>query len=180
MFLENIVPPIPSELIMPLAGYRSAQGQMSIIVVILAGTFGSILGILPWYWLGRAVGKNRIIRLALRHGRWLTVTPREIDAAADQLERHGAAAVLWGRLVPTVRTLISIPAGIIEMPFLVFVGYSAIGSLLGTAGLALGGYALGQAYDTISGFVDPVATAVLVGIVVFYVYRVVTFDPKRT
>ncbi|MEX0922432.1 MAG: DedA family protein [Rhodovibrionaceae bacterium] len=179
MFLENLFPPIPSELIMPLAGYRAAQGDMPIVLVILAGSLGSLLGVLPWYFAGRLLGKTRLQGFAARHGRWLTLSPRTIERADRWFRRHGSLAVLFGRLVPTVRTLISVPAGIAEMPLVKFLVFSAVGTGLWTTALALAGYRLGAAYDSVSGYVEPLSNAVLLLILVIYLYRVVTFDPGR-
>jgi len=145
MFLENIFPPIPSELIMPLAGYWSTQGDISIVIVIVAGGIGSLLGVIPWYYAGRALGKERLKRFSEHHGRWLTLSPADIESADRWFREKGPLAVLFGRLVPTVRTLISVPAGIAQMPFAKFLIYSAIGSGIWTTALAMAGYLLGQA-----------------------------------
>ncbi|KAB0680803.1 DedA family protein [Aureimonas leprariae] len=177
MFLENIFPPIPSELIMPLAGYQAALGEMSIVVVIAAGLVGSVLGIIPWYWLGYAIGEKRIVALAARYGRWLTMTPEDVEAADRWFLRKGWWAVFFGRLVPTVRTLISVPAGLARMPFGLFLLLSAVGSLIWTAGLALAGYLMGQQYEAIESYVGPVSNAVVIAAVGIYVWRVVTFKP---
>ncbi|WP_313606156.1 DedA family protein [Rhizobium sp.] len=180
MFLENVFPPIPSELIMPLAGYLAARGDMNIFVVIGAGTVGSLLGTLPWYYLGRRLGHHGVRRLAEEHGRWLTMSPSDVDAASDRFKRHGNWSVMLGRLIPTVRTLISVPAGVANMPLGQFLLVSSIGTLLWTAALALAGYLLGQAYSTIQDYVDPVSTAVLIILIGYYIYRVVTFKKERT
>lgn len=180
MFLENVFPPIPSELIMPLAGYLATRGDMNILVVIGAGTVGSLLGTLPWYYLGRRLGHDGVRRLAENHGRWLTMSPSDVDAASDRFKRHGNWSVMLGRLIPTVRTLISVPAGVANMPLGQFLLFSSIGTLLWTAALALAGYLLGQAYSTIQDYVDPVSTAVLVILIGYYIYRVVTFKKERT
>lgn len=175
MFLENIFPPIPSELIMPLAGYLSTRGDMSIVAVIAAGSTGSLLGIIPWYVLGRMLGEKKLKSFAARHGRWLTMSPDDIEQAGDRFRRHGQVSVLIGRLIPTVRTLISVPAGIARMPFWQFLAYSAVGSVIWTSALALAGFGLGQAYETVKDYVNPVATAVLVLMILAYGYRVATF-----
>ncbi|MRX51314.1 DedA family protein [Paracoccus sp. S-4012] len=179
MFLENVFPPIPSELIMPLAGFNAAQGTMSLPVVILAGTAGSLAGATLWYLLGRAVGAERIRRLAARHGRWLTVSPGDVDRASAWFDRHGGKAVFFGRLVPAVRTLISIPAGLAGMPLGRFLGWSALGSLLWTTFLAIAGYMLEGAYARVERWVDPVSTFVVIAVVVIYVWRVITWKPHR-
>jgi membrane protein YqaA with SNARE-associated domain len=111
MLAENVFPPIPSELIMPLAGFAAAQGELGMAGVVAAGTAGALAGALLWYGLGRWVGLERLKRWAAEHGRWLTVSPDDLDRAAAWFGRHGGAAVLVGRLVPAVRTLISVPAG---------------------------------------------------------------------
>ncbi|MGF9566112.1 DedA family protein [Neorhizobium sp. BT27B] len=179
MFLENVFPPIPSELIMPLAGYLATRGDMNIFVVIAAGTIGSMLGILPWYFLGRRLGHEGVRKFASRHGRWLTMTASDVDAAADRFKRHGAVSVLVGRLIPTVRTLISVPAGVANMPIAQFLALSFVGTLVWTAALAVAGYVLGQAYSTVADYVDPVSTGVLVVLVAIYIYRVVTYKEER-
>ena len=179
MFMENIFPPIPSELIMPLAGYLATQGGMNILSVIAAGTMGSLLGTLPWYYLGRRLGHDGVRRLASKHGRWLTMSPSDVDAASERFKRHGKASVLVGRLIPTVRTLISVPAGVANMPLGSFLLFSAVGTLVWTAALALAGFLLGQAYDIIEKYVDPVSTTVLVILVAIYIYRVATYEEDR-
>lgn len=179
MFLENIFPPIPSEVIMPLAGYKAATGEMSIVTVILAGTIGSLAGIVPWYYLGYAFGEKRVIWLAERYGRWITMTPEDVEAADRWFRRYGYWAVSFGRLIPTVRTLISVPAGLSRMPFATFFAISAVGTLVWTAGLALAGYILGQNFSSIEGFVGPASNTVVIVAVLIYLYRVVTFKPTR-
>jgi len=179
MFLENIFPPIPSELIMPLAGYLATQGEMNILWVIASGTMGSLLGTLPWYYLGRRLGHDGVRRLASTHGRWLTMSPSDVDAASERFKRHGKASVLVGRLIPTVRTLISVPAGVANMPLGSFLLFSAVGTLVWTAALALAGFLLAQAYDIIERYVDPVSTTVLVILVAIYIYRVATYKEDR-
>jgi membrane protein DedA with SNARE-associated domain len=175
MFLENVFPPIPSELIMPLAGFTAARGQASLVVVILAGSVGSLAGALLWYGIGRWLGLDRLKGLAARHGRWLTLSPDEIDGAQRFFERHGGKAVLLGRLVPGVRTLISVPAGIVRMPLGTFLIWSALGTLAWTAALAGAGYLLESRYDVVAGWIGPVSNVILCAAVLWYLYRVVTF-----
>lgn len=179
MFAENVFPPIPSELIMPLAGFNAAQGRMGLITVILAGTIGSVAGATLWYYLGRAVGPERVRRLAARHGRWLTITPAEVDRAQAWFDRHGAAAVLLCRLVPAVRTLISIPAGLAQMPLGTFLLWTSIGSLGWTSFLAIAGWMLEGAYSRVEDWVNPVSSVVVVGLIAIYIWRVVTWDRRH-
>lgn len=178
MLLENLFPPIPSELIMPLAGYSAAQGKANIVMVILAGTVGSLAGGFFWYGLGRWIGEDRLKRLADRYGRWLTVSREDIDKADHWFDAYGHFAVLFGRLIPTVRTLISIPAGLSEMPWRRFLFYSSIGTAAWTALLALLGYALGSQYERVNAWIDPISYVVVALIVAIYIWRVVTF--RRT
>ncbi|MBO0902354.1 DedA family protein [Jiella sonneratiae] len=178
MFLENVFPPIPSELIMPLAGYQSAKGEMSLFSVVASGTIGSLLGVVPWYYAGHALGERRMTRLAARHGRWLTLSPADVERANVWFRRRGATAVLFGRQLPTVRTLISVPAGIAHMPMPTFLLYSAIGSAVWTAMLTVVGYLLGQQYEVVGAYVGPVSNVVIVAIAAIYIYRVATYSPE--
>lgn len=179
MLAENVFPPIPSELIMPLAGFVAARGDLNIILVVLAGTAGSVVGALPWYYAGAIFGKDRLKRIASKHGRWMTLSPRDIDVASDWFARHGVAAVFFGRLIPAIRTLISVPAGIVNMPLLPFLAYSTIGSLIWTALLAASGYLLQAQYEQVEHYVDPVSKVVLLTVIAVYVYRFIRFKPHQ-
>lgn len=173
MLLENIFPPIPSELIMPLAGFVAARGELNFIAVILVGTAGSVVGALPWYYAGAKLGQDRMKRLADRWGHWLTLTPDDVDNASNWFERHGKAAVFFGRLIPAVRTLISVPAGIAGMSMTLFLIYSTLGSLIWTALLALAGYLLESQYQKVAHYLDPVSTGIVALMVGYYLYRLI-------
>lgn len=175
MLAENVFPPIPSELIMPLAGFNAARGEANLLLLVLAGTIGSLAGALVWFYLGRWLGKDRLKRIASRHGRWLTLSPRDIDEAERWFARHGAWAVFIGRLVPGVRTLISVPAGITGMPVPRFLAWTALGTAVWTALLAGAGYLLQSQYGLVSAWVNPTSNVIVGLIAVGYVYRVVTF-----
>ena len=175
MFAENVFPPIPSELIMPLAGFTAARGDLSLTGVILAGTVGSLLGALLWFYIGRWVGTERLKRWAVRYGRLLTMTPGDVEAADRWFDRHGGKAVMVGRLVPGVRTLISVPAGISGMSLGRLVAWSAIGTALWTAALTMAGYLLEGQYDKVVGWVNPVSNLIVGTLVLGYLYRVLTF-----
>jgi membrane protein DedA with SNARE-associated domain len=166
MLLENVFPPIPSELIMPLAGFTVAQGKMALMPAIAAGTVGSILGALPWYALGRWVGEVRIARWLGRHGRWLGLSPADVARSRRWFERWGTAAVFFGRLVPGIRTLISVPAGLEAMAIAPFLLYSTLGSALWVALLTGAGYLLGDRYELVAVYLGPVAKGVLGGLLV--------------
>jgi membrane protein DedA with SNARE-associated domain len=179
MFAENVFPPIPSELIMPLAGFSAARGERNLMIVIIAGSIGSLLGALLWYYIGKGVGAERLKRWASKHGRWLTLSPTEVDQACVWFNRHGGKAVFIGRLIPAVRTLISVPAGIAGMPLGAFLLYSSAGTLLWTALLAVAGYFLESQYDKVAGWMNPVSNVVIGLIVLGYLYRVVRFRRRE-
>lgn len=173
MFLENVFPPIPSELIMPLAGFTATQGKLSLVVVIIAGTLGSVLGALPLYYLGKVVGQERLVAWADKHGKWLALSGKDIAKSKEWFDKHGHKAVLLCRLVPGVRSLISIPAGIGQMNLAQFLLYSALGAGLWTAVLAFAGFKLGQNYDKVDQYLGPAAYVVLGAIAIAFVFRVV-------
>lgn len=174
MAAENIFPPIPSEIIMPFAGFVVSKGELNFAIVLLAGTAGSVAGALPWYFAGKWLGRERLERLAKNHGRWLTVSPEEIGKSVDAFNRHGKKAVLFGRLIPAVRTLISVPAGIVEMKLSIFLAYTTAGSLVWTGVLAWAGFLLEKNYTTVGKYIDPTSKAIVATIFLVYVYRVVT------
>lgn len=171
MALENIFPPIPSEMIMPFAGFVASKGELNVIGVLLAGTAGSVAGALPWYYAGKLLGRERLKRVAEKYGRWLTISPQEVDKSISTFEKHGRATVLMGRLIPAIRTLISVPAGIAEMPLLTFLGFTAAGSLIWSGVLVGAGFMLQKNYSEVAGYVDPAAKAIVAMIVIAYFYR---------
>ena len=166
MFLENLFPPIPSELIMPLAGFTVAKGQMNFQYADLAGVLGAILGALPWYYAGKLVGEERLAAIADRYGKWFGISGTDIDKANRWFYRHGNKAVLLGRLVPGIRTLISLPAGISQMRLAPFLVYSTIGTTIWTTLLTYAGYLLGEHYDRVDEYLAPVSKIVLGGLIV--------------
>jgi membrane protein DedA with SNARE-associated domain len=174
MLAENIFPPLPSELIMPLAGFVAAQGQLNPVLVVLAGTLGSVAGAVPWYYAGKWLGEERLCGFAARHGRWLTFDDKDLGKAIRWFELHGRIAVLIGRLVPTVRTLISVPAGMARMPLMPFLAYSTIGSLVWTAVLTAAGYLLKSEYQVVGRYVDAASKIVIGLIVLTYLWRLVS------
>jgi membrane protein DedA with SNARE-associated domain len=171
MFLENLFPPIPSEVVMPLAGFTAAQGELSIIGVVIAGVAGSILGALPWYFAGHWYGADRLKRFAGRHGQWLTISPQDIDRSSHWFAQHGRGAVLIGRLVPGVRTLISVPAGVCAMNLSPFLFYSTVGTSGWTSVLAGAGYLLQEQWDVVGAYVGPISKIVLGLVVLWFAVR---------
>jgi membrane protein DedA with SNARE-associated domain len=144
--LESVVPPIPSEIVLSMAGYLAAEGRVGLVLVLVAATVGSVLGALLLYGLGRWLGEERLRR-------WLDriplVDPSDLDKADRWFERHQRGAVLFGRCAPVVRSLVSIPAGANRMPLGQFLVFTAIGSGVWNAIFVLGGYLLGERYTDI-------------------------------
>lgn len=169
MFLENLFPPIPSELIMPLAGFTVGQGKMEFVPAVLAGIIGTILGALPWYFAGKTLGEARLKSWADRYGKWLTITGQDVEKSRAWFYRHGNQAVLWGRLVPGVRTLISIPAGLVQMPLANFLAYSTLGTAIWVSCLTYAGYILGDNYEQVDQYLGPVSKIVVAVIVISFV-----------
>lgn len=165
MFLENLFPPIPSELIMPLAGFTVAQGKMNFGLAVLAGTVGTMAGTYAWYYLGRLVNHQRLQIWTDRYGKWIRVTAKDIDRVNDWFNKYGSKAVFFGRMVPGIRTLISLPAGINNMPFTTFTIYSTIGTAIWTTALTAGGFFLGENYTSIEKYLAPISKLVLFGLI---------------
>ena len=140
ILLENLFPPIPSELLLPLAGSRVASGDFDYVPAVVAATIGSVVGALILYALGRIGGRP----LLLRHGRILRLDARRLDRADEWFDAHGPKLVLFGRLIPGVRSVVSVPAGLSEMPLGRFVGLTALGSAAWNAVLIGAGWALGS------------------------------------
>lgn len=161
MFLENLFPPIPSELIMPLAGFTASQGKMMLVPAIAAGVIGTVLGALPWFYLGKVLGENRIKQWIALYGAWIGISTKEIDRAQQWFYRHGSKAVFFGRFIPGVRTLISLPAGFSNMRLPQFLIYSTLGTLGWTTLLTMAGYYLGQNYTLVDEYLGPVSKIVL-------------------
>ncbi len=169
-FLENVFPPIPSELVIPLAGYVAAEGDLRIGLVILTATIGSLAGATMWYLLGRRIGEVRLRAWVERHGKWLTLTARDLDRAQVWFRRHGPAAVFLGRLMPGVRTFVSLPAGFTTMPLAPFLVYSALGTVMWTAALAYSGVVLQQNFTIVADYIN-VATNILLGLLAVMLAR---------
>jgi membrane protein DedA with SNARE-associated domain len=172
MFLENVFPPIPSELIVPLAGYMTRKGELTFVGIVIAGALGSLLGALLLYYVGRKLGLDRTKELARRRGRWLTISERDVERAKHWFDRHGTSAVFFCRLVPGIRSLISVPAGIGSMRMSTFVFLTTAGAAIWTAVLATVGYVLAQNFRKVEQYLDPVSWVIFGGIVVLYLARV--------
>jgi membrane protein DedA with SNARE-associated domain len=173
-FIENVFPPVPSELIIPLAGYLVSRGEHNFIGVVVAGTTGSVLGALPWYYAGVLLGEERLKRFADERGRWLTVSRRDLERAKRWFDQHGAFAVILCRLVPGLRSLISVPAGIVKMGLPAFLAFTALGAVVWTALLAYAGFVLGEKFGDIKNYLDPISYVVLALILILYGKRLLS------
>jgi membrane protein DedA with SNARE-associated domain len=172
MFLENLFPPIPSELIMPLAGFTVAQGKMNFFLAVLAGTVGTMLGTFAWYYLGRLVNYERLEKWTNLYGKWIGISAKDIDRVNNWFNKHGRKAVFFGRMVPGIRTLISLPAGINQMPITIFTIYSTIGTLIWTLALTGAGVLLGDNYTAIEHYLAPVSKLVIFSLIGLFGYSV--------
>ena len=171
MFLENIFPPIPSELIMPFAGYAAARGDINPIGAVIVGGTGSLLGALAWYGVGYWLGAARLKRAAQRHGRWLTISEADVDRAQRWFDRYGDFAVCIGRLIPAVRSVISVPAGIARLGLRRFLVWSGIGTIAWTSLLTGLGYLLGKRFTEVDAWLQPVSLSIIAIAVGGYLYR---------
>jgi len=174
MFLETIFPPIPSEVIMPVAGVAAAQGKLNFTLSVASGTAGAMLGNIVWYLAARALGHDRLRPIVKRYGKWLTLDWKDVERAHRWFDAHGIAFVFLGRLIPTVRSLVSIPAGLLDMRFRNFVIASTIGTAIWTAVLAGAGYKLQENFHDIGKVIGPVSNVVLGALVVVYLWRLLT------
>lgn len=179
MFLENLFPPIPSELIMPLAGFTATQGKLNVTFVIVAGTLGSLLGALLWYYVGKSFGEKRLKRWADRHGKWLTISGKDIEKSKKWFNKYGGAAVFFGRIIPGVRTFISVPAGLDNMQLVPFLFYSIIGSALWVSLLTLAGYFLGRNYQLVEKYLGPISSLIVISLIVGFAFWVIKRKSKK-
>lgn len=177
MFLETVFPPVPSEVIMTVAGVSAARGNMTFGGVVASGTVGAMLGNYLWFWLAIKFGSDRLHRFADRYGRWLTLSWQEIDRGQLLFKKHGSIIVLVARMLPTFRSLISIPAGVFGMSHRRFLVFSAIGTAGWSAALAGAGYLLGSQFEDVEKILGPLSTIVIGLIIVGYVWRLIRWKP---
>jgi membrane protein DedA with SNARE-associated domain len=148
VFLETVFPPIPSAFILPFAGFVSARTEQSLIISILAASFGSYLGTLPFYFLG-VWGEDFVNRFLRKYGKYMFIEEEEVDKAFEFFDKHGKGIVLTGRFIPMVRSVISFPAGVARMPFVQFTIYTLLGGIVWSTVLATSGYFLGEQWENI-------------------------------
>ncbi len=156
MFLENIIPPIPSEIIMPLGGFFVFQQKLNFYILIFCGLLGTIAGSLPWYYLGRLVNEKRLSNFLDKRGKYVGITSTDLAKSKLWFDKYGVSLVFWGRLIPGIRTLISVPAGMELMPLRKFLIWTSLGSLIWVGILTYAGYVFGENYPIIQTYLDQI------------------------
>ena len=170
MFLENIIPPIPSEIIMPLGGFFVYQQKLNFYILIFWGLLGTILGSLPWYYLGRLVNEKRLSNFFDNRGKYLGISSKDLFKSKIWFEKYGVSLVFWGRLVPGIRTLISVPAGIELMPVRKFLIWTTFGSFIWVALLTYAGFLFGENYPIIKTYLDQIKFFVKPILILLFLY----------
>ena len=175
MFLENIIPPIPSEIIMPLGGFFVYQGNLNFYILVIFGLIGTILGTLPWYYLGRFLNEKKLSNFIESKGKFLGISSKDLNKSKLWFDKYGVSLVFWGRLIPGIRTLISVPAGIELMPIKKFLVWTTLGSLIWVIFLSFSGYVFGENYkivglylDNLKVFIKPILFIILVFFIIKY------------
>ncbi len=164
--LENVFPPIPSEVVLPLAGFVAGRGDASLPGMIAAATVGSVVGAWILYGIAAAVGPVRLRGFVVRHGKWFRLGERDLERAEEWFDRRSDAAVLIGRCIPLIRSIVSVPAGFRRMPFARFTVFTALGSLVWNAALIGAGAVLGDRWERVGDVVGLLQGAVIVAAVV--------------
>ena len=154
MFLENLIPPIPSEIIMPLGGFFVYTGDLNFYILIVSGLIGTVVGALPWYFLGKLLNEKKLSNFIDRKGKFVGISLKDLDKSRLWFEKYGVLLVFWGRLIPGIRTLISVPAGIELMPINKFLIWTSLGSLIWVIFLTSAGYLFGENYEIIGSYID--------------------------
>ncbi len=154
MFLENLIPPIPSEIIMPLGGFFVYKGDLNFYILIIFGLIGTVIGALPWYFLGKLLNEKKLSNFIDRKGRFVGISLKDLDKSKLWFDKYGVLLVFWGRLIPGIRTLISVPAGIELMSINKFLIWTSLGSLIWVILLTSSGYLFGENYEIIGSYID--------------------------
>ncbi|NNH77576.1 DedA family protein [Acinetobacter sp. ANC 5380] len=174
MFLDNIFPPIPSEIIMPSAGYSASQGELLLVGVIIAGCIGSLVAAAILYWIGYKFNHDSIFRFVDRYGKYLFIKSPDVKKSLDWFEHYGHRIVFFGRMIPAVRSLISIPAGMSHMPFWKFMFYSSLGTIIWTTFLACVGFYFGENQALMQNIFSQVShfiIIVVIAMIIWILYR---------
>lgn len=169
VILENVFPPIPSEIVLPFAGFVAQRGDGSVIVMIAAATAGAVIGALILYAVAALIGPERLRQFVVRFGRWFGVKPTDLERAEQWFDRHAVAAVLLGRCVPLIRSVVSVPAGFRRMQLVPFLVLTAIGSTIWNTALIGAGAILGNQWERVEPYMETFQWLVIAVIVVFIV-----------
>lgn len=179
IILLTLIAPLPSEVIMPLAGFMAAQGQLNLVYAVLAGAFGSLMGVLPWYFAGKYLGEPGLQKLARQSGGWIKVSVEDIEKSKAWFKQYGGRALVMSRVVPGVRTVISVPAGISGMPVLWFLFYVGCGTLVWGSLLASAGYVLGDRYYLVRQYLGPASNVIMAILFVTMVVLLFRYKVRR-
>ena len=174
MFLENLIPPIPSEIIMPLGGFFVYKGDLNFYILIIAGLIGTVVGALPWYFLGSLLNEKKLSNFIDRNGKFIGISLKDLDKSKLWFDKYGALLVFWGRLIPGIRTLISVPAGVELMPINKFLIWTSFGSLIWVIFLTSAGYLFGENYEIIGLYIDNfkiILKPIFVILILFFLIR---------
>jgi membrane protein DedA with SNARE-associated domain len=181
--LENLFPPIPSEIVLPFAGFVARDGDASLWGMIVAATVGSLAGALALYGIAHAIGPERLEAFVVRHGKWLRLSVRDLERAERWFDRRAVVAVMVGRCIPLIRSLVSIPAGFRRMPLPRFVLYSVLGSLVWNTALIGAGYLLREQWEDVEPIMAwlqyVVIAAIVAGVAWFVWSRFVSGSGRR-
>ncbi|WP_443069818.1 DedA family protein [Streptomyces sp. S063] len=176
IFVENVFPPLPSELFLPLAGFTAAQGKMSLLSALVWTTLGSVLGAILLYYIGATIGRERIRAIA---GKLPLVNVSDLDKTEAWFAKHGTKAVFLGRMLPIFRSLISVPAGIERMPIVTFTVLTTLGSAIWNTALVMAGYKLGDNWHRVEDYAGVMQKFVIAGVLIFLVWFVWTRVQRR-
>lgn len=180
IMIENLFPPIPSEVILTFGGFMTIDSNLTILGVIIASTIGSMAGAFALYYIGKILNKDRLIKIVTsKYGKLLRVKPKDIESADNWFDKKGNITVLFCRFIPVVRSLISIPAGMSEMPILKFSIYTLIGSTIWNTVLVCVGAFAGNYKDKIISMIDSASHIILILIIVVFAIGVIWFYKKR-
>jgi len=182
MFLENIIPPIPSEIIMPLGGFFVYQGNLNFYILVIFGLIGTVLGSLPWYYLGRFLNEKKLASFVEDKGKFVGITSKDFSKSKSWFDKYGVSLVFWGRLIPGIRTLISVPAGIELMPLKKFLLWTTLGSLIWVLLLSLSGYIFGENYRIIESYINNLKVFIkplLIIILIFFVIKYIKYIKSK-
>lgn len=180
ILIENLFPPIPSEVILTFGGFMTHDTNMTILGVIITATIGSVVGAIILYYIGKILNKERLIKIVTsKYGKLLRVKPKDIESADNWFDKKGNITVLFCRCIPVVRSLISIPAGMSQMEFPKFILYTTIGSTVWNTLLVLIGAFAGEKKDIILAWIDKLSDVILILLIVAFIVFVIIFYLKR-